>query len=112
LRLLFDLCTNATFHYNLCEADVETTFIVYAPLHTFKIRIDYFNGTISKFKNFQGYIYAANHQDARNAFVKSGRIKKMHEIQKDQITYLKMIFKEGDWIQNKDVREYMGVTEY
>ena len=103
--------TLGTFHYNLCERDVDANFVVPCPLHTFKIRIDYFNGTTSKFVDFYGYIYAANHQDAREAFSKKGRIKKRHEIQKDQIHYLKMIFKEGDWTENEDVIEYMGITE-
>lgn len=102
--------TLGTFHYNLCEGDVEANWLSGSVLHTFKIRIDYFNRTIAKFTTFEGYIYAAHHLDAKEIYVKNGKIKKDHEIIADQITYLKMIFKEGDWTQNEDIRKYIGIT--
>jgi len=102
--------TFGTFHYNLCNGDVEANWMSGSVLHTFKIRIDYSSGTNSKFINFDGYIYAANHQEKREAFIKNGRIKEQFEIQKDQIPYLKMIFKQGDWMDNMKVKDYLKIN--
>ena len=102
--------TLGTFHYNLFKGDVEANWLSGSVLHTFKIRIDYSNKSNSKFIIFDGYIYAANLQDAQDVFVKNGRIKKQYEIQKDQITYLKMIFKLGDWMENKEIRDYLDIN--
>lgn len=105
-----------TFHYNLCGGSVEANWMIGAPLHTVRLRIDgQFNGRAMKPIFFEGYIYAANHMPADETYVKKfgdDKIKKAWQKTADQITYLKMIFKKGDWTKDKEIKEYMNIKEY
>jgi hypothetical protein len=100
--------TLQTFHYNLCNGDLDTKL---APLHTVKIRIDgHFDKKAMKFLEFDGYIYTTNLGKAEEAFVKNGRIKNKDEILLDNFRYLKMIFRKGGWKKDVDIDSYLKIN--
>ncbi len=101
-----------TLRYHLRKGDIEANWMIGSPLHTVKIRIDgRFNERAMKPSCFEGYIYAANFMKASETYIKSGRIKKQHEIIADQISELKMIFREGNWRKDREVLWYLKKQE-
>ena len=97
--------TLGTFHYNLCGGEVKARLVAGTPLHTIQLRIDYFNGKEAKYAIFEGYIYAANLQDASKILEENRLSNPKRSKAANQITFLKMIFRKGNWIYDKDVRD-------
>jgi hypothetical protein len=95
--------------YHLREGGLETQWAV----HTVKIRIDgYFNKKAMKPLYFDGYIYATNLENAEEAFSKNGKIRSNEEMAVSQIKNLVLIFKEGYWMKDEEIKEHMKIQEY
>lgn len=102
-----------TLRFHLRKGDVEANWMIGAPLHTVKIRIDgHFNEKAMKPSFFNGYIYAANLIKASEAYINKGKVKKQHEVVADQIRELKMIFREGDWQKDKEVLRFLEMAGF
>ena len=103
--------TLGTFHYNLCKGEVEARWDVGTPLHIIQLRIDYFNGKEAKYANFEGYIYASNLQYDSKILEQNIKDNIRASKMANQITYLKMIFRKGNWLYDKEIRDCLNIPK-
>lgn len=98
-----------TLRYHLRDGDFEARWAV----HTVKIRIDgYFNKKSMKPLSFDGYIYATNLENAEEEFSRNGKVRSNEETIASQIRNLILIFREGDWKKDEEIKNKMNVSEY